>query len=881
MNELLFEEFCLADPVFFDTQSRTDGARSVFAQSRGPVPDGWQRFERDVWVHLLPVGHRMPQQGWKVHVSACLDNAARVLDTTHRYCLANRVPFKFLLGRNVLRAHNQKYAPRSASGKLVTIYPAAGRQLRAVLEELGHLLEGEPGPYILTDLRWGGGPLYVRYGGFVELFCPDENGVVVPAISGPDGRLIPDRRTPAFRVPDWVELPDFLAPHLAARNTGDADFPYRVESALHFSNGGGVYLARRGDDRRVVLKEARPHAGLDGADRDAVTRLRIERDALRRLAGVPGVPELYEHRAVWEHEFLVQEYLPGDTLFAWMAEHYPLTNPTPTTEDIEEYTRRAVAVTRRVERVVAAIHARGMAMGDLHPTNIIINADDEVRLTDFEAATDASSTSPSTVGYPGFEAPHKAGCAADRHAVAALKLWLFMPLVELTALVPAKISTYLDIIADRFPLPEGYLDEIRAELTPTGGSRLPVVLGGTVEVDLAQPVPDWSAACKSMAEAILQSATPQRQDRLFPGDPQQFINGGFGFGYGAAGVLWVLDRTGAGRYPRYEQWLLAAAKRVSQENPGFYDGLCGLAFVLERFGHTDAVPPLLERALGLVDVTRDVSLHSGLAGIGLTALTLAGRTGETGYADAALRVAARLGDAIRSGEPYGIDVLINSQGQPVERLGARAGLLRGWSGAALMLLRCYERTGEPGYLDLAVAAVHRDLDLCLLTPDGSLQVDGGFRVLGHLDVGSMGIALVATEVLSHRPDDRLEASLPVLARAGRAEFVIDPQLLNGRAGLMAALARLAAWRPELDLATAVDLHLRRLAWHAVPYRGHLAFPGRRLRRLSMDLATGSAGILLAVDAVVTGRTDFLPFLASSRAPADRRGPAETSPTGRR
>ena len=40
----------------------------------------------------------------------------------------------------------------------------------------------------------------------------------------------------------------------------------------------------------------------------------------------------------------------------------------------------------------------------------------------------------------------------------------------------------------------------------------------------------------------------------------------------------------------------------------------------------------------------------------------------------------------------------------------------------------------------------------------------------------------------------------------------------------------------------------RLAWHALPYRDGIAFPGEQLLRLSMDLGTGTAGVLAAVAA---------------------------------
>jgi hypothetical protein len=62
--------------------------------------------------------------------------------------------------------------------------------------------------------------------------------------------------------------------------------------------------------------------------------------------------------------------------------------------------------------------------------------------------------------------------------------------------------------------------------------------------------------------------------------------------------------------------------------------------------------------------------------------------------------------------------------------------------------------------------------------------------------------------------------------------------------------------------------LRRLGWHAVGHRGLLAFPGDRLHRLSADLATGSAGVLLALGAVLGQGPAHLPFLGP---PAARRG----------
>ncbi|MFB7171618.1 class III lanthionine synthetase LanKC [Streptomyces sp. NPDC056254] len=852
------EEYCQASRVFYDIAGRhNEDDTSWFAQTGAPAHEGFERREMDVWIVHTPVGHTMPQQGWKIHISGLPDNARRIVDAAWDYCTREGLPFKFLRSVDVLTTHSLKYAPRSSSGKLVTIYPSDEQQLRRALEDLGALLDGEAGPYILTDLRWNAGPLHVRYGGFVARWCTDEDGSPVAAIERPDGTLVPDRRRPVFQVPEWVQLPAFLAEQLAAREAGGsaADFPYRVERALHFSNGGGVYLAKDAQGRQVVLKEGRPHAGLDGRGRDAVTRLARERRAMEHLAGIPGIPALYEHRVVWEHHFLAVQHLEGDTLQGWMARHYPLTKAGPADGELTAYARRAQAVADRIDRLVARVHARGMVFGDLHPANILIDDEDQVSLVDFELAVPVEEADRLGLGHPGFAGAGRTGYDIDRHALAALRLWLLFPLTGLSELDPGRGVRQADIAERRFALPAGTLDAVRRELAPGEQAleRVPAVLREAPGVDLDHERPDWTAVRKSLAEAVLLSATPERDDRLFPGDVRQFLTDGLGLAHGAAGVLWALHTSGAGRYPEHEEWLLKAADRRPPSRPGLYDGAHGVAHVLREFGHLDAAEALLARSAQAVGALRDPSLQRGTAGIGLDLLDAAARTGDGDHRRRALALADRMADAIALGTAPGITA---GPGR-----GSRAGLLRGWSGPALFFLRLYEDTADAAHLDLAVRALHHDLDLCGVAEDGSLQADGGFRLLPYLEVGSAGIALVADQVLAHRGDARLEQSLPLLVRAAEPEFTIEPHLFGGRAGLLATLASLRTRTAGPAPATAVPRHLSRLHWHALSYRGHVAFPGEQLRRISMDLATGSPGILLALTAALDGRRDFLPFLA--------------------
>jgi hypothetical protein len=218
--------------------------------------------------------------------------------------------------------------------------------------------------------------------------------------------------------------------------------------------------------------------------------------------------------------------------------------------------------------------------------------------------------------------------------------------------------------------------------------------------------------------------------------------------------------------------------------------------------------------------------------------------------------------------------------------GRHAGLMRGWSGTALLFLRRYDDTGEEDLLDLAATALDHDLRRCVVR-GGALLVDEGWRTMPYLAGGSVGIGTVLEEYLLRRPDERFAAVADQALEAARAPLYVQSGLFAGRAGIISYLAARRALRgsdPALDEQLAAQV--RWLGWHAVRYRGGLAFPGEQLLRLSMDLATGTAGVLLALAAAQPGSRAGLPILgavlrAGQNHPSPEGGPDVPRPEGRR
>src|SRR6185295_8568070 len=110
--------------------------------------------------------------------------------------------------------------------------------------------------------------------------------------------------------------------------------------------------------------------------------------------------------------------------------------------------------------------------------------------------------------------------------------------------------------------------------------------------------------------------------------------------------------TGGGRHPEYEDWLV---RRAMDPQPGtrtgFYDGLHGIAYVLDQLDRRDDALALVELCNRELDGKLEklgLDLHGGLAGIGLNLAHFAAATADSSLWEGALRVADivadRLGD---------------------------------------------------------------------------------------------------------------------------------------------------------------------------------------------------------------------------------------------
>ncbi len=183
------------------------------------------------------------------------------------------------------------------------------------------------------------------------------------------------------------------------QNSGEEFAGFRVLDIIGSGGMATVYKAlQKSVDRVVALKVL----SLD------LLKMKDQRERFHREAKIlatlihPNIVRLFDFQSSENFDFLVMEYVEGPSLYDIMAGPWP---------DLEFY----VSLIRQVEQALAYLHSRGVIHRDLKPTNILMDRDRQIRLSDFGIARAAGvpfawdSEASLLLGTPQFLPPEMRG----------------------------------------------------------------------------------------------------------------------------------------------------------------------------------------------------------------------------------------------------------------------------------------------------------------------------------------------------------------------------------------------------------------------------------------------------------------------------------------
>ncbi len=189
---------------------------------------------------------------------------------------------------------------------------------------------------------------------------------------------------------------------------------YEFQRELGRGGMGIVYEARQRSLNRRVAVKLLPGGGL--ARPEFLRRFRAEAEAVARLRH-PHIVTVYEVGELEGQPFFAMELIPGPSL-AELAQLQPLAP------------RRAARYVRLVAEAIAHAHAAGVLHRDLKPSNILLDANDQPRITDFglakllDSAADLTRTG-DVLGSPNYLPPEQVaggavGVTGDVYALGAI-----------------------------------------------------------------------------------------------------------------------------------------------------------------------------------------------------------------------------------------------------------------------------------------------------------------------------------------------------------------------------------------------------------------------------------------------------------------------------
>lgn len=310
----------------------------------------------------------LPISGVKIHLSASITNAIKIVKRCIPYLIEKGIIFKVVSELRAFELQNRGLFGFSQIGKLITIYPCCNSQLNECLEIMNLLTKDINSPLIPSDFSYKKSTVvYYRYGAFKTIYNSQRNKTLLTL---PSGEVIVDKRNKI--VPQGVDIPinDYYYPRL-----DEIPKRYLIFSVLRKRGKGGVFKVLDTEEKVFkILKEGSYLGELEQTGVDGLDRVYWEKEVLEDMNDEPRVPKIYDAFYVETSFFIVQEFFEGETLES-------LCNKGGITEI------KALNITMKLSEVVKEIHYNyGYIIRDLSFNNIMIDSYDQVKLIDFEFA---------------------------------------------------------------------------------------------------------------------------------------------------------------------------------------------------------------------------------------------------------------------------------------------------------------------------------------------------------------------------------------------------------------------------------------------------------------------------------------------------------------
>ncbi|MFE6707580.1 lanthionine synthetase LanC family protein [Bacillus thuringiensis] len=771
----------------------------------------------------------LPRQGWKIHISCYYDNYQEILNIVSDYCFTNEVTFKYIHNKKMLFSLLEKSASRFSAGKFITIYPANELDFKKILNSLYKKLNMFNGPYILTDKRYlDAKVIYYRYG----LINPQNDSNQGFLIS-PNNDKIKDLKECYYFQPDFIESPfteeTIQEPEYLSKR-------YSVESAININNSGGIYIALSNkDNKKVILKEARPYVGVS-EELTSIFFRKNEKSILELMSSSPYTPNIIDDFFEWEHYYIVIEYIEGITFSDYSASAGPAVIQKENIRELINCYKEIKKIFINILKAVIEFHNSGVVLGDISADNIIINNTNVtfIDLEDAQKIHENPKFNAKTIGFYNEEIDALNFIEQDKQKLGYLFLNMFSNSNKLLYLDRSGEMTnrIFQSFAFEYQVPRIFVKiinmlikakdiELEYVLKLLENDSLKVIYDGYIKKEIQPCLTDEINTLKQTIKYHY-----DKQGRaIYPINSPEKNN--YSLLYGAP-LISLMGGINESEESHIKNQILKV-NDISLAN-----GISGYLFYKSLGSQFIDIESYIEKIDSEISNLSDITIRNGLCGIAITYLHIYIKSQDKSFLSKAIALENKIKELV-------MFELKN------DLRGINLGLLDGLTGVAYFYTYLYECTSDTQYLILSETLIEKILSHTKYIFKGTtLPIQLNSNVCSpYLANGGAGLVKTIIRYLNHSVTNKdvFEKHLLSLLDGIDSKFVSNPSYFYGLAGIGDAfLDAYHYFNNESYLIKAYDI-FRSMQLFKIPFQKNYYYPGVDLMNLGLDFEKGLAGIL--------------------------------------
>lgn len=316
------------------------------------------RDPHHVFLQINKSAASLPCQGFKIHVSATLQNYQVILDKVYDLSCENNFTFKYISNYSLLEQYLGGTGPLWMTGKYITIYPETESRFEKLIRTIYDLVGKEDGIPIFTDQAFRDSKnVYYRYGiiNSDDDFIRDER----------NNKLYRDHELRTYQLPSFVKEPFESKNEHKLETIGKK---YLLKGIISRKSSGGVYRAQDIYGRDVVIKRAKYR--FKDSEETEIQKLQNERKNLINWEKYDFIPKVLDSFYEQKDFFLVESYIKGVLIDDLRAEFIG-------DKRNSFYFAKIRHIVLNYLRCLQRLHNDSFFLGDISASNIIVDFESE------------------------------------------------------------------------------------------------------------------------------------------------------------------------------------------------------------------------------------------------------------------------------------------------------------------------------------------------------------------------------------------------------------------------------------------------------------------------------------------------------------------------